>query len=410
MKRTCDRQLWLTELLKIVHPVLINLAEDKLTANMPYLQQLDFQRKRSDFRNLEAFGRVFNGLAPWLSVELRKQDDEFDLQKKYKTLVLNSFSTILNPNTKDYVDFGCGSQCMVDAAYLCQGILRFKAIWNEFSVETKNNLIFELKKTRKYEVADNNWLLFASMIEATLLTLTKQCNLNRLKKGVYRFMNKFYLGDSIYSDGADFTFNYYNSFVIHPMLTDVLKVAEEQNLKIKKYYLIQVSRQKRYSEILERLISPEGTYPILGRTITCRLGVFHSLSHSVLQNNLSSKLTYGQVRSALTVVLKKQFKGEVSNYDEDDWLKIGFIGEQLSLAEEYINTGSPYHTTCFFLPLGLSKKHIFWQQESQKWSSLKIWDGEDCQKDVAIQDKKKQFYFVAKIIKKIIKKLKRIFK
>lgn len=404
-----DRELWLSELIKIVDPVLINLAADELRLNMPYYKEIDPLGKRFNYANLEAFGRVFNGLSPWLALDLDLNDDEFQQQQKYKTLVLHSFSNILNPKANDYVDFSSGPQCLVDAAYLCQGILRYPSIWKDLDEDTKHNLISELKKTRKYQVAENNWMLFTSMVEVTLLKLTNQCNLKIVNKGAIKFINKFYVGDSIYSDGKDFTFNYYNSFVIHPMLTDILMIAEEHGLKIKKYYSIQVTRQKRYAEVLERLISPEGTYPILGRTITCRLGAFHSLAHSILQNNIPSGMPYGQFRSAMTALLKRQFNNDTNlNYSDKKWLKIGFMGKQLSLAEEYINTGSSYHTTCFFLPLGLSKKHPFWQEEFKKWSSLRIWDGEEYKKDISILEKEKQN--IAWLFTRCKNKLKRILK
>ncbi|MFC6860075.1 DUF2264 domain-containing protein [Zunongwangia atlantica] len=384
MKTSDERKLWLGVLLRIADPVLVNLANDKLTMNMPYVRELDTDGKREKFARLEAFGRVFNGIAPWLNLAINKESEEYLLQLKYKDLALKSLDNITNPSTKDYVDFGCGPQCLVDAAYLCQGILRYQTICEELNEEVKENVVTELRKTRKYIVAENNWLLFASMVEVTLLKLKSKCDHKRLTRGVIKFMKKFYVGDAIYGDGKVFSLNYYNSFVIHPMLTDILVVTNEKKLTIKKYLDIQATRQRRYLEILERLISPEGTFPVLGRTITCRLGAFHSMAHSVLRGDISENISYGQIRAAMTAVLNKQFSDEQRNFTKDKWLKVGFIGEQLSIAEEYINIGSTYHTCSFFLPLGLSPTHQFWTDKSQKWTNLRIWNGEESIKDKAL--------------------------
>lgn len=384
MQSADERNIWLRTMLKISDPVLVNLANDTLTKEMPYLKELDVNQKRKKFANLEAFGRVFNGIAPWLQLTIEKSDKEYELQEQYKQLASTALTNLVDPKAEDYVDFGCGPQCLVDAAYLCQGILRYPSFEKSLAEETKLNLVLELKKTRKYPVAENNWLLFASTLEATLLSLTNQCDLKRLNIGVKKFIKNYYVGDGMYGDGQEFFLNYYNSYVIHPMLTDVLKVAVANNLSIKKYYSVQIVRQQRYLELLERLVSPQGTYPVLGRTITCRLGAFHSMAQSVLQKNISENLSYGQLRCAMTALLKKQFDDSNFNFTENGWLKVGFTGEQFSLAEEYINIGSSYHTCTFFLPLGLPHSDSFWTSEPQEWTNLKIWQGEDSSKDKAL--------------------------
>lgn len=41
------------------------------------------------------------------------------------------------------------------------------------------------------------------------------------------FINEWYSGDAHYADGEEFHFDYYNSFVIHPMLTDILIILKK---------------------------------------------------------------------------------------------------------------------------------------------------------------------------------------
>ena len=58
-----------------------------------------------------------------------------------------------------------------------------------------------------------------------------------------------------------------------------------------------MTRAKRYAAIQERLISPEGTYPAIGRSIAYRTGAFHLLSQMALLGELSAPLTGPRVRA-----------------------------------------------------------------------------------------------------------------
>ena len=88
--------------------------------------------------------------------------------------------------------------------------------------QTQKRMITELKRSRGIKPGENNWLLFASMVEAALLEFTGECDMDRLTYGVKKFRDEWYKGDALYGDGPAFHMDYYNSFVIHPMLTDVL--------------------------------------------------------------------------------------------------------------------------------------------------------------------------------------------
>ncbi|MEG1880705.1 MAG: DUF2264 domain-containing protein, partial [Oscillospiraceae bacterium] len=47
-----------------------------------------------------------------------------------------------------------------------------------------------------------------------------------------------------------------------------------------------LKRAKRQAALLERFISPEGTYPIIGRSITYRFGAFQLLAQASLEHFL----------------------------------------------------------------------------------------------------------------------------
>ena len=73
----------------------------------------------------------------------------------------------------------------------------------------------------------------------------------------------WYVGDGAYGDGAFFHFDYYNSFVIHPMLVDVLAVLRRSDSRFEPVYAVELRRARRYAEVEERLIAPDGTFPSL---------------------------------------------------------------------------------------------------------------------------------------------------
>ena len=66
-------------------------------------------------------------------------------------------------------------------------------------------------------------------------------------------------------------------------------------------------RIQRYSIILEHLISPEGAFPVFGRSITYRTGVLQPLALIVWKGLLPEELSNGQVRTAMTAVIKRMF-------------------------------------------------------------------------------------------------------
>lgn len=376
-----DRVYWIETMRKVVDPVLENLSNSTLKINMPYeSKSLD----RREYSYLEAFGRVMCGISPWLELG-PDNSEEGQLRKKYINICLNSLKNAVDPGSPDYMAFKKRGQTLVDAAFLSQGLLRApKQLWGNLAESDRDNLIKALKLTRKCGIAKNNWSLFPAIIEAAILEFTGECDMKRLLTGVNYFKdNGYYKGDGCYGDGFYFHMDYYNSYVIHPMLIDILFVMREHEIQGSEYLEKELVYLKRYAEIQERMISPEGTYPIIGRSMAYRFGAFHALSQAVLRHNLPKSISPAQVRSALTAVIKKQFVSN-DNFDKNGWLVVGFTGRQSDISESYINTGSLYLCSAVFLPLGLPNDDEFWSLPYAKWTSLKAWSGENVNADHSI--------------------------
>ena len=375
-----DRKLWVSTLQKIAYPVLDNLSSGSLRKNMPYESNNPEGHK---FSYLEAFARVFNGIAPWLELG-EDESEEGQIRKKYINLTIKSIKNAVSTNSNDYIFVVEPKQSLVDVALFAQGLLRAKnEIWLNLPMDVQARIIRELKNTRIIAPYENHWLLYTAMIEAALLEFTGECDKERLTYGVVKFRDDFYIGDAIYADGEDFALGYFNSLVIHPMLNDILGVMRKYELRDGEFLDVQLMRSSRLAFQLERLISPEGTYPLLGNYLSYRCGVFHLLSQAVLLKILPKNIAPAQVRCALTEVIKKQFSDD-TNFDSDGWLICGLNGSQLEFCEENINTGSLYACCLIFLPLGLKDEDVFWKSSFEEWSSLKAWNGHQLQPDQSL--------------------------
>ena len=376
-----DRELWVKYLVKVADPVLSNTAAGTLKQNMPYVGHSDKDTRA--FSYLEAFGRTVCGVAPWLESD----EDDLGLKQKYRDMTRKALANAVDSTSADYMEFKEGKQPLVDAAYLAQGVLRAPVqLWELSDEAVKENLVSAFIEVRRIKPYESNWLLFASMVEAALLEFIGECDVERMTYGVNKFKEQWYKGDSFYGDGKDFHMDYYNSYVIHPMLVDVLRVMKKHDITGWEFIDVQMNRHRRYAEILERMVAPDGTYPVLGRSISaCRCGTFQVLSQAALLGNLPETVSPGQARSALTAVIERQLQNP-ANFDQNGWLQIGFAGYQPDMAEKYVNTGSLYHCTTAFLALGLPADHPFWTEPFTPWTGMKAWSGEAIPGDYAIKN------------------------
>jgi hypothetical protein len=140
---------------------------------------------------------------------------------------------------------------------------------------------------------------------------------------------------------------------------------------------------RRHAEILERLVSPEGTIPPFGRSLTYRLAVFQPLSLLALKEQLPASLPEGQVRAAITAVMRRMF-AHPDNFTPDGFLQLGFVGHQPGMSDLYTNNGSLYLTAVVFLPLGLPPAHTFWTSSAEPWTAQKAWSGRAFPKDTKL--------------------------
>jgi len=379
---TDDRTYTVQVLTRVAEPVLTALAEGRLKIDLP---AHTWEHDRTNYAGLEALGRTLAGIAPWL--ELGPDDTaEGRLRARFIELSVKAVANGTDPKSPDFLNFTNGGQPLVDAAFLAQGILRApKVLWEPLEPRVKKQIVAALKSSREIPTPDrNNWVMFAAMVEAALLEFGEPTVEERLENCVRKMLG-WYVGDGAYGDGDFFHFDYYNSFVIQPMLVDVLKTLANHDAKFAPAHATVMKRAKRYAEIQERLIAPDGTFPSLGRSMTYRFGAFQTLAQMTLLRELPEHLKPAQVRCALTAVIRR-IMAATGTFDARDWLQIGFCGHQPSLGENYISTGSLYLCAAGLLPLGLPPADEFWSAPATRWTSQKLWSGESLPADHALGD------------------------
>ena len=382
-----DREYWVKTMIKMVEPIYTNLSRNTLRKNMPVETRdgLNTGNDRKEVTHLEALGRSFAGIAPWLNLPV-DETEEGKLRAEYIDLVVKSLTNAVDPESPDYMPFDRPyNQKLVDAAYVAEGLLRSKdQIWPRLDTITQQRLVKEFKASRRFKAPDKNWLMFSATIEAALLEFTGECNMKPINYALQKH-KEWYKGDGWYGDGRNFHLDYYNSYVIQPMLIDVLSVMKKHEVEGADFYDVQLQRLIRYADQQEKMISPEGTYPVLGRSMGYRFGAFQVLAQVSWMKLLPEHIKPAQVRCALTKAMKRQLiKG---TFDKDGWLNLGFCGHQPEIADRYVSTGSNYLCTFIFLPLGLQADDEFWTAKPEEWSSVKIWSGSrDIKKDGSIKN------------------------
>jgi len=377
-----NRKQWLAIVEKVSQPVLEAISRQKLRATMPIECAPGQQASRAECTHLEAVARLLCGLAPWLEGATETDSAEETLRSRYREWARLAIQYGCDPKSPDALNFGTNQQSLVDAAFLALAVVRApNELWTKLDSSTKDNLVRSLVATRKIQPGQNNWLLFSAIIEAMLAEFGLPWDSTRVEYAI-RQHQQWYKGDGLYGDGPEFHWDYYNSYVIQPMLLNVLDCTRSTNRWESLRPVIE-ARAIRYAAIQERLISPDGTFPAIGRSLAYRFGAFHHLAEMSLRKQLPDGVRPAQVRSALTAVMTR-INSAPGTYDSKGWLTIGFDGHQPSVGETYISTGSLYLCSAAWLPLGLPSTDEFWSAPAQQWTQQKVWSGVDIKNDHAI--------------------------
>ncbi len=413
-----DRQYWCQEAWRMAQPVLENMAKGELQKNMKTEFSPSFDNRNRKVVYMETFGRLMAGIAPWLSLaeaeapsspseggttdpKTRKTKEapsgavggasgaslsEAEMVAQLRQWALAAYKNSVDPDSPDYLCWGVSGQNLVDAAYIAESFIRaYDALWVPLDEVTKQRYITEFKKLRSIEPPYTNWFLFSSVIESFIAKAAglREYDDFRVMMTI-RKVEEWYVGDGWYADGPVFAFDYYSSYVFHAMyletLQNMIDAKANTRLEYKKYFDRALKRAQKYSIILERFISPEGTFPVIGRSTPYRMAAMQPLALMAWKQTLPKELSNGQVRAALTAVMHRMYDQQ-QNYNDGGFLTIGFCGSQPETADWYTNNGSLYMTSLSLMPLGLPADHPFWTDPAEPWTQVKAWGGQPFPKD-----------------------------
>ena len=371
------RNEWINFGAQLARPVLQAIGKGQLRATMPVEQHGASDRR--PFSHLEAVGRLLTGLSPWLG-----SDCPSDERRELAPLAIAAIEQGTDSRSPDFFNFSGAGQPLVDTAFLCQAILRApKLLWEPLSQATKDRVIACVTSTRAIMPGTNNWLLFSAVVETFLAFAGHRWDCMRVDYAI-RQHEQWYKGDGVYGDGQYFHWDYYNSFVIHPMLLDTLKhISKHDDRWSKAFGPVMLTRAQRYAAVQERMIGPDGSFPPVGRSLAYRAGAFHLLAQLALEHNLPAALRPARVRRALTLTLRRTLNAP-GTFDDGGWLSCGLCGHQPGLAEAYISTGSLYLTSAALLPLGLPPSAPFWIDADEPTTAEMAWSGMDVHADKSI--------------------------
>jgi len=372
---------------KMSEPVLSNMAAGTLKKNFALEVSPTWDGRDKGVAYLECFGRLIAGIAPWLALP----DDgtpEGRTRKRLQQMALQSYTNSVDPSNPDYLLWKGPGQTLVDSAYFTNALMRApKALWEPLDATTKARIIAEIKALRRIEPPYINWMLFAAMNEAWLMSIGEEFDPLRMNVAI-RKINEWYVGDGWIKDGDAFHFDYYNAFVMHPMLVEILDVLDDKkgafwNGKPEELRAQAVKRMQRFGEHLERFIGTDGSFPPIGRSLTYRTAAFQPLALLALRKQLPVSLPEGQVRAALQAVHKAVWTAP-GNFTKDGYLTIGFVGHQPELGDWYSNNGSMYIASASLLPLGLAPTDTYWTAPAQDWTQKKAFAGARFPKDYPV--------------------------
>jgi len=386
--RAGGERAWMLGLLqRMAEPVLTAMARGELKKRFALELSPTWDGRSRDVAYLECFGRLMSGIAPWLALP----DDatpEGRLRARLRQLALQSYAHAVDPASPDYLGWRAGGQALVDSSYFTNALIRAPhALWDPLDAVTKQRIVAEIRGLRRIEPPYINWMLFAAMNEAFLLSVGEDADPMRTNVAI-RKVNEWYVGDGWIKDGETFHFDYYNSYVMYPMLLEILEVLEKHdapfwNGKPADLRAQALKRMQRYCEHLERFVSPTGTYPPIGRSLTYRTAVFQPLALLAWRKQLPASLPEGQVRAAMQAVHEAVWT-DPTNFTPDGWLTIGFVGHHPELADIYSNNGSMYIASESLLALGLPPGDAYWTSPALDWTQKKAFAGRAFPKDYAV--------------------------
>ena len=236
-------------------------------------------------------------------------------------------------------------------------ILAPEKVWEPLNDIEKDNLCNWLDFVNTKILEDNNWRLFAVMVNLGLKNVGRPYNADVMNESL-EFADKLYLENGWYSDGIQLHCDYYVAFAIHFYLLIYAKNMENEDRerceKIKK-------RAREFANDFIEFFHDDGSAIAYGRSMTYRFAQTAFWSAYAYAN--VGGIDLGVVKGIILRNLRWWFEKPIWNNDGS--LSVGYGYPSIIMSEGYNSHGSPYWALKSMLILALAENSEFWKCEEK---------------------------------------------
>jgi len=238
-------------------------------------------------------------------------------------------------------------------------------VWEPLTAEQRSNLADWLRTAASAEAIDNNWRLFATLVNLGLNAVGEVFD-SAITVSAFERIDHFHRGGGWYSDGDVGTpFDYYGPWAIHfYSLVNAAFGAVDPETEARAR-----ERAGAFAAEFVHWFAADGAALPFGRSLTYRTAqcsFFGALAFA--GGEPGNGLTWGQLRGLWARNLRWWGRQPVLN--GDGTLSIGYAYPSLLMSESYNAPGSPYWAFKAFLPLALPEDHPFWTADEEPLPKL----------------------------------------
>lgn len=300
---------------------------------------------------IEAFARPLWGLIPyWLG---GGKDDGF------APIYQEGLAHGTDPEDEEY--WGTcrdNDQRFVEMAPIAMGILLTpEVLWDPLSDKAKRQLATWLLQINSHSLPKCNWYFFRIIINIAMRERHIDYNKDLLASDI-ALIDSFYLKDGWYRDGISFRKDYYIPFAMHfyPLLLAAY-LPDAKGIK---------EKATRFTADFRYFYADTGEAIPYGRSQTYRFGQSAFWSAGLYAGLFSDE--YGRIKGLLLRNLRAWSAMPIA--DRDGILSIGYGYPNLTMAEKYNATGSPYWCLKAFFFLALPDDHPFWKSPEEEYPEV----------------------------------------
>jgi hypothetical protein len=339
-----------------------------------YSQHLTEDGGRIDLPNpggwspIEGIARMMLAIGPWLSNPANP--DVIIVDGTRIDLVELSRKTLVTLSDPRHVERWPRpqpgwSQGNVEAAFVAQFlVLTSERVWPQLTAQEQRQVMnWLVPGDADKEVYGNNWSLFPTMRNVARAKLGYRVDVNATDRYLDT-IEAAYAADGWYSDGQDWAFDWYNSFILHP---ELLFWAMHEGQRDPERAERIIRRARAYLHHIQYMFAANGSAVAFGRSLTYRTAVLAPLPLAIQAG--VSPLPPGRARRLLSANLAYHMNGDPSSTNAmingDDLIGIGYLGSKTNVRDPYISVGSPYFASRILQVLALPPDHEFWTAKEE---------------------------------------------